>query len=55
MAGVPTIPPLALGSVTALASIAPAFTTWDGTGFDSIKCDMTWITIWVPRAGHARS
>ncbi|MFE9441041.1 carbohydrate ABC transporter permease [Streptomyces sp. NPDC006602] len=37
MAGVPTILHVALVWVTALASIALAFTTWDGIGFDSIK------------------
>ncbi|MFI5800786.1 sugar ABC transporter permease, partial [Streptomyces sp. NPDC051677] len=35
MAGVPTILHVALVWVTALASIALAFTTWDGIGFDS--------------------
>ncbi|MFF7281077.1 sugar ABC transporter permease, partial [Streptomyces griseorubiginosus] len=37
MAGVPTILHVALVWVTALASIALAFTSWDGIGFDSIK------------------
>jgi len=37
MAGVPTLLHVALVWVTALASIALAFTTWDGIGFDSIK------------------
>ncbi|WP_405723943.1 sugar ABC transporter permease [Streptomyces sp. NBC_01537] len=37
MAGVPTILHVALVWVTALASIALAFTTWDGIGFSSIK------------------
>ncbi|MGW2616253.1 carbohydrate ABC transporter permease [Streptomyces sp. NPDC001500] len=37
MAGVPTVLHVALVWVTALASIALAFTTWDGIGFDSIK------------------
>ncbi|WP_371657743.1 carbohydrate ABC transporter permease [Streptomyces sp. NBC_00280] len=37
MAGVPTILHVALVWVTALASIALAFTTWDGIGFDSIQ------------------
>ncbi|MDX2939860.1 sugar ABC transporter permease, partial [Streptomyces ipomoeae] len=37
MAGLPTILHVALVWVTALASIALAFTTWDGIGFDSIK------------------
>ena len=37
MAGVPTILHVTLVWVTALASIALAFTTWDGIGFDSIK------------------
>ena len=37
MAGVPTILHVALVWVTALASIALAFTTWDGIGFDAIK------------------
>ncbi|MDX3799284.1 sugar ABC transporter permease [Streptomyces sp. AK04-3B] len=37
MAGVPTILHVALVWVTALASIALAFTTWDGIGFDTIK------------------
>ncbi|MFE6625016.1 carbohydrate ABC transporter permease [Streptomyces sp. NPDC057740] len=37
MAGVPTFLHIALVWVTALASIALAFTTWDGIGFDSIK------------------
>ncbi|MGW3118098.1 carbohydrate ABC transporter permease [Streptomyces sp. NPDC001107] len=37
MAGVPTFLHVALVWVTALASIALAFTTWDGIGFDSIK------------------
>ncbi len=41
MAGVPTILHVALVWVTALASIALAFTTWDGIGFDSIK----WVGI----------
>ncbi|MFF7789432.1 ABC transporter permease subunit [Streptomyces sp. NPDC007991] len=36
MAGVPTILHVALVWVTALASIALAFTSWDGIGFDSI-------------------
>ncbi|MFF5189505.1 carbohydrate ABC transporter permease [Streptomyces sp. NPDC000345] len=39
MAGVPTILHVTLVWVTALASIALAFTTWDGIGFDSI----TWV------------
>ncbi|GAA2396465.1 sugar ABC transporter permease [Streptomyces coeruleofuscus] len=39
MAGVPTILHVALVWLTALASIALAFTTWDGIGFDSI----TWV------------
>ncbi|MFE9017651.1 carbohydrate ABC transporter permease [Streptomyces sp. NPDC007808] len=39
MAGVPTILHIALVWVTALASIALAFTTWDGIGFNSI----TWV------------
>ncbi|MFF3333016.1 sugar ABC transporter permease, partial [Streptomyces sp. NPDC002888] len=39
MAGVPTILHVALVWVTALASIALAFTSWDGIGFDSI----TWV------------
>ncbi|MER5428668.1 sugar ABC transporter permease, partial [Streptomyces sp. NPDC002588] len=39
MAGVPTVLHVALVWVTALASIALAFTTWDGIGFDSI----TWV------------
>ncbi|WNZ11241.1 sugar ABC transporter permease [Streptomyces sp. 11x1] len=37
MAGLPTFLHVALVWVTALASIALAFTTWDGIGFDSIK------------------
>ncbi|MFE6098098.1 carbohydrate ABC transporter permease [Streptomyces massasporeus] len=37
MAGVPTILHVALVWLTALASIALAFTTWDGIGFDSIR------------------
>ncbi|WP_329237792.1 sugar ABC transporter permease [Streptomyces canus] len=37
MAGVPTILHVALVWVTALASIALAFTSWDGIGFGSIK------------------
>ncbi|MFD3498148.1 sugar ABC transporter permease, partial [Streptomyces sp. NPDC058678] len=37
MAGVPTVLHIALVWVTAFASIALAFTTWDGIGFDSIK------------------
>ncbi|MEU7717077.1 carbohydrate ABC transporter permease [Streptomyces tibetensis] len=37
MAGVPTVLHVALVWLTALASIALAFTTWDGIGFDSIK------------------
>jgi multiple sugar transport system permease protein/raffinose/stachyose/melibiose transport system permease protein len=37
MAGVPTLLHVALVWVTAFASIALAFTTWDGIGFDSIK------------------
>ncbi|WP_037672606.1 carbohydrate ABC transporter permease [Streptomyces griseus] len=37
MAGVPTILHVMLVWLTALASIALAFTTWDGIGFDSIK------------------
>ncbi|MCL8014547.1 carbohydrate ABC transporter permease [Streptomyces sp. AS02] len=37
MAGLPTVLHIALVWVTALASIALAFTTWDGIGFDSIK------------------
>ncbi|MFJ2610209.1 carbohydrate ABC transporter permease [Streptomyces sp. NPDC091279] len=37
MAGVPTILHVVLVWLTALASIALAFTTWDGIGFDSIK------------------
>ncbi|WP_338898101.1 sugar ABC transporter permease [Streptomyces sp. TG1A-60] len=37
MAGLPTILHVALVWVTALASIALAFATWDGIGFDSIK------------------
>ena len=37
MAGLPTVLHLALVWVTALASIALAFTTWDGIGFDSIQ------------------
>ncbi|TQE39976.1 sugar ABC transporter permease, partial [Streptomyces ipomoeae] len=36
MASVPTVLHVALVWVTALASIALAFTTWDGIGFDSI-------------------
>ncbi|AVV44133.1 sugar ABC transporter permease [Streptomyces sp. ID05-04B] len=39
MAGVPTVLHIALVWVTALASIALAFTTWDGIGFGSI----TWV------------
>ncbi|MEV6172717.1 sugar ABC transporter permease [Streptomyces sp. NPDC051954] len=37
MAGLPTILHIALVWVTALASVALAFTTWDGIGFDSIQ------------------
>ncbi|WP_330460962.1 sugar ABC transporter permease [Streptomyces sp. NBC_00820] len=37
MVGVPTVLHLILVWVTALASVALAFTTWDGIGFDSIK------------------
>ncbi|WP_326575118.1 sugar ABC transporter permease [Streptomyces sp. NBC_00481] len=37
MAGLPTILHVALVWVTALASIALAFTTWDGIGFDRIQ------------------
>jgi multiple sugar transport system permease protein len=37
MAGVPTVVHVTLVWLTALASIALAFTTWDGIGFDSIK------------------
>ncbi|MEW2609037.1 sugar ABC transporter permease [Streptomyces sp. NPDC047880] len=37
MAGVPTVLHVALVWLTALASIALAFTTWDGIGFDSIQ------------------
>ncbi|WP_367324539.1 carbohydrate ABC transporter permease [Streptomyces sp. HUAS ZL42] len=37
MAGVPTVLHVALVWVTALASIALAFTSWDGIGFSSIK------------------
>ncbi|MCX5008099.1 sugar ABC transporter permease [Streptomyces sp. NBC_00638] len=37
MAGLPTILHIALVWVTALASIALAFTTWDGIGFDAIQ------------------
>ncbi|MEV0243922.1 sugar ABC transporter permease [Streptomyces sp. NPDC050674] len=37
MAGVPTILHVVLVWLTALASIALAFTTWDGIGFDSIR------------------
>ncbi|MFF5649772.1 carbohydrate ABC transporter permease [Streptomyces collinus] len=37
MAGLPTILHVALVWLTALASIALAFTTWDGIGFDSIQ------------------
>ncbi|MFC9910528.1 carbohydrate ABC transporter permease [Streptomyces sp. NPDC059862] len=37
MATLPTILHIALVWVTALASIALAFTTWDGIGFDSIQ------------------
>ncbi|GHH06275.1 carbohydrate ABC transporter permease [Streptomyces lanatus] len=37
MAGLPTLLHIALVWVTALASVALAFTTWDGIGFDSIK------------------
>ncbi|MFJ8635138.1 carbohydrate ABC transporter permease [Streptomyces sp. NPDC093568] len=37
MAGLPTVLHIALVWVTAFASIALAFTTWDGIGFDSIK------------------
>lgn len=33
----PTVLHVALVWVTALASIALAFTSWDGIGFDSIK------------------
>lgn len=39
MAGVPTVLHITLVWLTALASIALAFTTWDGIGFDSI----TWV------------
>ncbi|MEU6364990.1 sugar ABC transporter permease [Streptomyces sp. NPDC046931] len=39
MAGIPTVLHIALVWLTALASIALAFTTWDGIGFDSI----TWV------------
>ncbi|MCK8431466.1 sugar ABC transporter permease [Streptomyces sp. D2-8] len=39
MAGVPTILHVTLVWLTALASIALAFTTWDGIGFDAI----TWV------------
>ncbi|MDQ0994228.1 carbohydrate ABC transporter permease [Streptomyces sp. V3I7] len=37
MAGVPTVLHVVLVWVTALASIALAFTTWDGIGFDAIE------------------
>lgn len=37
MAGVPTVLHVALVWFTAIASIALAFTTWDGIGFSSIK------------------
>ncbi|GAB2742712.1 carbohydrate ABC transporter permease [Streptomyces bullii] len=37
MAGVPTVLHVALVWLTALASIALAFTTWDGIGFDAIQ------------------
>lgn len=37
MAGVPTVLHVVLVWLTALASIALAFTTWDGIGFDSIQ------------------
>lgn len=37
MAGVPTVLHVILVWVTALASIALAFTSWDGIGFDSIR------------------
>lgn len=37
MAGGPTVLHVALVWVTALASIALAFTSWDGIGFSSIK------------------
>jgi multiple sugar transport system permease protein/raffinose/stachyose/melibiose transport system permease protein len=37
MAGVPTVLHVALVWLTALASIALAFTSWDGIGFSSIK------------------
>lgn len=37
MAGVPTILHVLLVWLTALASIALAFTTWDGIGFDSLR------------------
>ncbi|MFF1308556.1 sugar ABC transporter permease, partial [Streptomyces sp. NPDC058307] len=37
MAGVPTVLHVLLVWVTALASIALAFTSWDGIGFGSIK------------------
>ncbi|MFD5572195.1 carbohydrate ABC transporter permease [Streptomyces cadmiisoli] len=37
MAGLPTVLHIALVWVTALASIALAFTTWDGIGFDAIR------------------
>jgi multiple sugar transport system permease protein/raffinose/stachyose/melibiose transport system permease protein len=37
MAGLPTFLHVALVWVTALASIALAFTTWDGIGFDRIQ------------------
>ncbi|MFD1658076.1 carbohydrate ABC transporter permease [Streptomyces caeni] len=39
MAGVPTVLHITLVWLTALASVALAFTTWDGIGFDSI----TWV------------
>ncbi|MFE9097963.1 carbohydrate ABC transporter permease [Streptomyces sp. NPDC007264] len=39
MAGVPTVLHVTLVWITALASVALAFTTWDGIGFDSI----TWV------------
>ncbi|MEU6536576.1 sugar ABC transporter permease [Streptomyces sp. NPDC047000] len=37
MAGVPTVLHVILVWVTALASVALAFTTWDGIGFDAIR------------------